>query len=176
VGVWARTVEGITMKKNVKQYLLVFCFLASIIVANLLAAKFGAKASIIVAFTLIGLDLTVRDTLHEIWHKKNLWLKMLGLIFVGSAVSYLINRDAGPIAIASFLAFLVASLADFIVYTVLYKKKWIVKANCSNIFSSLTDSLVFPTVAFGGFSLLITAGQFLAKFFGGFLWTLILKR
>ncbi len=164
------------MNIYVKQYLLIFCFLASIITANILAAIYGAKAAIIVAFTLIGLDLTVRDTLHEIWHGKNLWFKMLGIISAGSAISYLINRNAGTIAIASFLAFLLASLVDFVVYSILHKKKWIVKSNCSNVFSSLTDSLVFPTVAFGGFSLFITAGQFLAKFLGGFLWTLVLKR
>lgn len=164
------------MEKRTRQYLLMFCFLASIIAANILATIYGAKAAIIVAFTLIGLDLTVRDTLHEMWSGKNLWLKMLGLIFAGSALSFVINRNSGTIAIASFLAFLVASLVDFIIYSVLYKKKWIVKSNCSNIFSSLTDSLVFPTIAFGTFSLFITVGQFLAKFIGGFLWTLVLRR
>jgi uncharacterized PurR-regulated membrane protein YhhQ (DUF165 family) len=161
---------------HVKQIIMIFLYLVTIVAANLLAAFFGAKASIIIAFVFIGFDLTLRDSLHEAWKKRNLWLKMFALIFAGSAISFLINRAALNIAIASLLAFLCAGIVDTFVYSLLQKKKWFIKINGSNLFSSLTDSLVFPTIAFGGFSLLITAGQFLAKFLGGFIWSLIIPR
>ena len=44
----------------------------------------------------------------------------------------------------------------------------------SNVFGALVDSLVFPTIAFGGFLPWITLGQFAAKVAGGFLWSLVL--
>ena len=80
-------------------------YLVAIVLANLLVAEFGTKAVLVVAFLFIGLDLTSRDYLHEIWQSK-LWLKMLLLIGVGSLLSWLLNKDAGQIALASFLAFL----------------------------------------------------------------------
>ena len=46
-----------------------------------------------------------------------------------------------------------------------------IKVNGSNIFSAAADSLIFPTIAFGGFMPLIVLGQFAAKVCGGFLWT-----
>lgn len=151
-------------------------YLAAAILANISSALFGPIASIANAFLFIGLDLTARDKLHEAWHGKNLFLKMLALIAAGSMVSYLLNRNAGIIAIASFAAFLAAGAVDSLVYQFLYNKAWMVKVNGSNVFSALTDSLVFPTIAFGGFLPLIVLGQFAAKVGGGFIWSWVLLR
>lgn len=154
----------------------VFLYLLSAVLANLTIAQFGANAVYIVAFLFIGLDLTARDKLHDAWHGKNLWVKMFLLIAVGSGISYLLNKDAGTIALASLAAFGVAGLVDAIVYQYLHNKTWMVKVNGSNIFSALADSLVFPTVAFGGFLPLIVLGQFAAKVTGGFIWSWIIAK
>ena len=151
-------------------------YLAAIILANLSSAHFGPAASVVNAFLFIGLDLTARDKLHEAWHKNGLLWKMGLLIAVGSGISYLLNRNAGMIAVASFTAFACAALADTIAYQFLYKKSYLVKVNGSNIFSAAVDSLVFPTIAFGGFMPLIILGQFAAKVFGGAIWAYVLGK
>lgn len=150
-------------------------YLLAIVLANLSVAQFGPSAAIINAFLFIGLDLTTRDRLHEAWSGKNLWLKMTTLIVAGSALSWLMNRNAGPIALASLVAFGAAATVDAIVYQLLGGyPKWL-RVNGSNIPSALVDSLVFPTLAFGSFLWPVVVGQFLAKVLGGFLWSLLMK-
>ncbi len=151
-------------------------YLTAAVLANLSTSFLGAYASIINAFLFIGLDLTARDKLHDAWQGKYLLVKMFLLIAVGSGISYLLNRNAGMIAIASLAAFGVAGIVDAIVYQFLHDKKWMVKVNGSNIFSALADSLVFPTIAFGGFLPLIVLGQFTAKVTGGFIWSWIISK
>lgn len=145
-------------------------YLTAIILANLSSAYFGPSASVINAFLFIGLDLTARDKLHEAWHKDGLLWKMGLLIATGSILSWLLNRNAGMIAVASFTAFACAAVVDTIAYQFLYKKSYLIKVNGSNVVSAAVDSLVFPTIAFGGFLPLITLGQFIAKVFGGAIW------
>jgi queuosine precursor transporter len=159
-----------------KTVMLTAAYLISVISANLVILKFGPNATIISAFFLIGLDLTLRDTLHEQWHQRNLYPKMLMLILSGSVLSYLINQQAMQIAIASFVAFFFAGFADFVVYSKLFSKKWMVKTNGSNIASALVDSAIFPTLAFGTFMPMIILGQFIAKSMGGFLWSIVLGK
>ena len=157
--------------------MLIGLYLIAIVSANLLVAQFGASVSIVTAFLFIGLDLTTRDYLHDKWQGKHLWRNMLLLILTGSLLSAVINRNALPIATASFMAFLLAGVADTVIYQLLGNKSRLVKVNGSNVVSSAVDSLVFPAIAFG-FPLLIgiVIGQFVAKVFGGFLWSLILNR
>ena len=50
-----------------------------------------------------------------------------------------------------------------------------IRVNGSNVAGSAIDSIVFPTLAFGVFMLEIVLGQFVAKFLGGFLWSLVLQ-
>ena len=91
-------------------------YLGAIVLANLLITAFGPDAVIPVAFLLIGLDLTARDQLHEAWRNDNLVLKMGALIAVGSILSWLLNRNAGPVAVASFVAFAATATVDALVY------------------------------------------------------------
>lgn len=163
------------MKFKKRQIILIAMYLGAIIPANLIVAKYGTLAVLPVAFSLIGLDLTARDYLHETW-KQRLWLKMLTLIGVGSVLSWLLNKDAGQIAIASFLAFLCAGVVDTIVYTLLGKRSFMFRVNGSNLFSSFTDSAIFLTIAFGSFMPVLILAQFGVKFGGGFMWSLLLKR
>lgn len=150
-------------------------YIAALVTANLLVAWLGPWFSPINAFVLIGLDLSLRDKLHEEWKNDKLVLKMGGLIATASVVSYLWNPAAGPIALASFLAFALAMSADTIAYHFLRDKPWMIRSNGSNIAGAAVDSLVFPTIAFGGLMPEIVALQFMSKICGGAIWSYWLK-
>lgn len=154
----------------------VIMYLLAAVLANLSVAYFGPASTIFNAFVFIGLDLTARDKLHDAWGGRYLWAKMFALIATGSAISWFLNKDAGSIALASILAFAGAGIVDALVYQYLHDKSWMVKVNGSNVFSALTDSLIFPTIAFGGFLPLIVLGQFAAKVGGGFIWSWIISK
>ena len=151
-------------------------YLVAIVAANLLVAQFGSSIAVINAFLFIGLDLTTRDHLHEAWRGRGLLWKMALLIGTGSALSWLLNRDAGQIALASFVAFACAGVADAVVYHLLGDRARMLKINGSNVVSAGVDSVIFPALAFG-FPLLwgVMLGQFAAKVGGGFVWSLILS-
>ena len=158
-----------------RQYRMVGLYLVAIVAANLTIVWFGPKVTIINAFLFIGLDLTARDGLHDAWKGNRLWPKMAALIAAGSILSWLLNRDAGQIALASFVAFGAAGIVDAVVYHALGRYPRWLRINGSNIPSAAVDSLIFPTLAFGGFLPLITLGQFAAKVAGGFIWSIILR-
>jgi len=151
-------------------------YLVAIVIANLTVSCFGPGVTIINAFLFIGLDLTARDKLHETWHNQGLWWKMTVLIFSGSLLSFILNKNAGQIAIASFIAFMLSGIVDTVVYHILHERAKLIKINGSNVFSAFVDSAAFPTIAFGSIMPLIILGQFLAKVFGGFIWSLILHK
>ena len=186
-----------------KQKFLIGMYLGAIIVANLVVAKWGLDVVVdlggsigqiqVIFFTallLIGLDLTARDFLHELW-KEKLWENMLKLIVAGSLLSLVVNyvlAQAGwgapwaivqNIAIASTIAFFCAGLADTLAYQLLGEQERMLRINGSNVASGFVDSLVFPTLAFGilagapiGEAILwgVTAQMTIAKIVGGFLW------
>lgn len=155
--------------------LYVILYLVSIIAANLLVAAYGPTVAILNAFLFIGLDLTARDNLHDAWKGNRLFLKMTALIASGSILSWLLNRDAGQIALASFAAFAAAGTVDAVVYHYLGGYPRWLRINGSNVPSALVDSLIFPTLAFGAFLWPIVLGQFLAKVLGGFVWSLVFE-
>lgn len=157
-----------------KQIFLVAAYLASVVIANLVITELGPNATLITAFLFIGLDLTSRDALHEAWRRKRLVRKMTILILAGSLFSFALNRNSGPIALASFVAFAAAGVTDAVCYHLLREKIWLIKVNGSNVVSALVDSLIFPTLAFSAFLPGIVAGQFLAKVAGGFVWSMAL--
>lgn len=151
---------------------IVMTYLAAIVAANLSVAHFGPWVSPINSFLLIGLDLVLRDHLHDRWRGPGLWPRMLGLIAVAGAVSYLLNPAAGRIAVASVAAFCAAALVDAMVYHLSRRLPFLARSNASNSAGALADSMLFPTLAFGGFLPHIVALQFAAKFFGGALWSI----
>lgn len=159
-----------------KTYLLVAMYLFAVACANLSAYLFGPWASVLNAFLFIGFDLSSRDSLHERWTGSGLFLRMTLLIFAGSALSWLIDSGARNIALASAISFLASGFIDFGAYQILHHRARLVKVNGSNVFSSLADSLIFPTLAFGSFMLPIVLAQFAMKMVGGFVFSLILRR
>lgn len=159
-----------------KTWSLIGMYLAAIVTANLTVAAFGPAVAVANAFVFIALDLTSRDRLHEAWAGRGLAWKMGLLIAAGSFISYALNANAGPIALASFVSFAVSAMLDTLVYALLHERAYLVKVNGSNVVSAAADSLIFPALAFG-LPLLwpIVLGQFAAKLIGGALWAWVLS-
>ncbi len=149
-------------------------FVAALVCANLSVAMFGPWVSPINAFLLIGLDLSIRDKLHDKWSGNP--VKIGGLIAFSGVVSYLLNPATGMIAIASVCAFCLSMIADSFVYEKLKHLPWSKKANASNVAGAFVDSLVFPSIAFGGLLWHIVALQFISKVAGGVVWCYLLNR
>lgn len=151
-------------------------YIAALVAANLFVAWLGVWFSLVNAFVLIGLDLSLRDKLHDLWEGDKLPIKMGGLIATASIVSYAINPATGMIAFASLAAFSLSMVADAFAYQYLKGKNWLIRANGSNVAGSAVDSVVFPTIAFGGLMLEIVALQFVAKVGGGYVWSKVLEK
>ena len=149
-------------------------YLAAVVAANLSIVAFGPAASVVNAFLFIGLDLTTRDALHDRWQGRQLVFRMGALIAAGGVLSYVLNADAGPIAVASMVAFTLAATADAVTYALLGRRSHLVRVNGSNVVGAAVDSLVFPTLAFGAILPAIVLGQFAAKVAGGFMWSVVL--
>lgn len=151
-------------------WIIPLCYILVIVAANLSTTYFGLWVTPLNAFLLIGAELVLRDVMHESLSKT----KMLSIVVIAGIISFLINAESRNIAIASFMAIVVSCLVD---YCVFHKTKgtWIKRSNTSNFFSGFTDSLIFPLIAFGVFNPYIFFSQWLAKFAGGFMWTLLLK-
>lgn len=163
------------MKRKVQIIVLVIVFLVAIVTANLITTRYGPAASIYNAFFLIGLDLVTRDRLADFWGTTR-WAKMGLLILAGSALSYAVNRDAAMIAEASAAAFAAAELVEATVYYIVRRRRWVERANIAATFGAAVDSLIFPTIAFGGVMWGISFGQFTAKLAGAFLWSLLILK
>lgn len=146
-------------------------YILSMTAANLLVAQFGPVISPILAFFLIGLDLSLRDYLHERMRA----LQMLAMIATGGALTYLLNPAAGMIAIASASAFTASALTDWAVFAKV-PGSWMRRANASNVAGAAVDSLVFPTIAFGALMPHIVLMQFAAKVAGGAVWAYLIDR
>lgn len=161
-------------KKVAMQYSLIY--ICTLVAANMAVAWFGPTIMPVVAFLFIGLDLTLRDRLHDQWRGQHLWPRMLVLIAVAGLVSYGLNPASGPIAVASVVAFSLASLADAAAYQLLAGQSWAVRANGSNIVGATVDSLVFPLLAFGAALPSVVLAQLVAKVVGGMVWALMIAR
>lgn len=146
-------------------------YVLAICAANFSVHVFGPLVTPVNAFLFIGLDFVIRDKLHE----RIGILRMFCLIAIAGVISFAVNPATDMIAIASVAAFALAASADATVYQALIKKPWMVKSNGSNIASSAVDSVVFPLIAFGAFLPWVVAGQFIAKVFGGAIWSWLLR-
>lgn len=139
--------------------------------ANLSISHFGPWISPINSFLFIGLDLALRDLLHQ---RLKAW-QMGCLIACTGLLTYILNPAAGMIAIASAVSFTAASVIDWAVFAKL-TGTWIKRANGSNIAGAAVDSVVFPTLAFGVLMPQIVAMQFAAKVAGGAFWAYVISK
>ncbi len=156
--------------------MLIGLYLAAIVAANLSVAAFGPRVVILNSFLFIGLDLVTRDALHTRWHGRGLVRRMALLIAAGGALSWVLNRNAGPIALASTVAAAAKATVDALVYQALRDRGWYVRTNGSNLPAAIVDSVVFLVLAFGPGALVLAPLQVLAKVAGGALWSVILNR
>jgi uncharacterized PurR-regulated membrane protein YhhQ (DUF165 family) len=151
--------------------IVITAYLLSMTAANLLVSQFGPSISPIIAFFLIGMDLTLRDWLHVRLRA----VQMFGLIGVAGVLTFALNPAAGVIAIASSAAFTTAALVDWAVFSKI-TGSWIKRSNTSNLAGAAVDSLVFPTIAFGALMPQIVLMQFVAKVAGGAVWAYAIDR
>lgn len=152
--------------------MIAFTYVAALAAANLLVFWLGPWSSPFIAFAFIGLDLSLRDRLHD----RHGFIGSCALVLAAACLSYVLNPAGGRIAIASFAAFAAAGLVDGLVYSALRDLPTRMRMNGSNVASAWVDSLIFPTIAFGALMPEIVAMQFVAKVAGGAVWAWLLTR
>jgi uncharacterized PurR-regulated membrane protein YhhQ (DUF165 family) len=150
----------------------VAAYLAGAVAANLIIAWGGARWLAVTAFFFIPFELVARDLLHERWAGPDLARRMAALVGAGSVLTCVVAVGSWRVAAASFAAFATAGLVDTIVYARAHARTRSERINLSNAASAVTDSIVFPLVAFGSTSLFTSGTQAGAKFVGGFVWGL----
>lgn len=150
-------------------------YIASITIANLLVANMGPSIIAFNAFVFIGLDLVLRDYLHDAW-QTNRTRNMLLLIAAAGATSYALNQATITIAAASTAAFSLAAITDWAAYHAMRNTNWTARTNTSNAAAAVVDSVTFPTIAFGAIMPEIVAAQIVAKIAGGAVWSFVIGR
>src|SRR5690625_25078 len=166
-------------KANKWVIILVTAYIAALTLANISVAHFGMWSTPLNAFLLIGFSCVARDALHGMWGGRlERAVKMLLLIVTAGLLSLVVHADAGRIALASTVAFVVSETIDWFAYSLLYKRHFLVRSNGSNIFGNISDSILFPIIAFGTVPgvAAVMGVQLFAKRFGGFLWSLLINR
>lgn len=151
--------------------MIIVFYVLTVVLANFTTLWLGPNMTIVNAFFLIGLNLVLRDILHY----RLTTVQMFGLVGLTGIISYALSPDVGRIAIASLAAFFFSTIADWLVFAKT-TGSWFSRSNKSNTAGAVVDSLVFPTIAFGSLMPAIVIGQFAAKTFGGFVWSVMLKK
>lgn len=166
------------------EYGMVAAFIAVMAVANLAIAYFGPWAIPVVSFITVGLVLVIRDYLHDTWAMRpgSFWLRMLAMIVAAGVLAYVVDASAGMIAVASVAALMGSSIVETLAFQGVFRRRWMIRSNVSNVAGAVADSLIFPIVAFGvagvggwGPLAALVATQAATKTFGGFLWTSLFR-
>lgn len=147
---------------TLKSVLAPAAYVACIVLANVLTARFGLVS---VGFGLMvmagtyaaGFALLARDVAQDASGR----LAVLAAIVVGAALSAWLSTP--QLALASGVAFLLAESADMAVYTPLRDRGWARAVLASNVVGAVVDTLVFLWLA--GFPLTWTTvgGQMVGK-------------
>lgn len=104
---------------------------------------------------MIGITLICRDVVHSFYR----WRICMVLIGVGTAIS--IFTAPISLAVASGTAFLLAEIADLLVYKPLHRRFLILAVIISGLVGAVVDSTIFLMMAFGSLNFLV--GQVLGK-------------
>ena len=153
--------------------------LGSIILANWVTTDYGfipvgfgfeATAGTIFA----GFALAARDAIQDTWGRR----AVLVVILIGTALSFAIAAPA--IAVASAVAFLLAELLNFAVYTPIRERakfgdgRWGVAVAASNAVGAITDTVVFLGIAFGAAAIMpALPGQLVGKTYATILYLVL---
>lgn len=138
--------------------------------SNFIVLWYGSKGLIFTAIFLIPFDFVLRCLFHETWKGKELILKLGTLVLTASVITFIINKDALNIALASSFGFIFAQIFAGIFYQYFIKSSYLIKVNGSDAIGILVDSLVFQFIAFSVILPEITISQFLLKLTGGLFW------
>ena len=111
-----------------------------------------------------GVTLALRDGIQDALGRR----AILAVIVAGAVLSFFIADPA--IAVASGVAFLLAELLNFAVYTPMRErarfgdKRWAVAVTSSNLAGAVADTAVFIGIAFGAAAIMpAMAGQLVGK-------------
>lgn len=152
--------------------------LVAALAANLAVQHWGPSSTPWVALALIGCDLTARDGLHLSLSGLARWFAIGIAIALGSLLTYLVNQGAGPIALASVVAFAGSLTIDTIAFAATARFDAHRRVVISGALAAAADTLIFFGIAFGWgavpFSLM--AFQWSMKVTGTALWGLFLVR
>jgi uncharacterized PurR-regulated membrane protein YhhQ (DUF165 family) len=143
----------------------ILIYIAALCAANLLAHHFGSANTPYIAFTLVGLDLSIRDWLNVVLPR---W-GMAILIPAAGATAYLIDPGVRFIATASVISFVISEWVEWGCFT-WTRGTWLSRSIRSNTVAAAVDSLIFPALAFHAWLPLICLAQFAAKTVGSSLW------
>lgn len=153
--------------------------LGSIIAANwvttdygFIPVGFGLEATAGTFFA--GFALAARDAIQDAWGR---W-PVVGVILAGTALSFIVAVPV--IAVASAVAFLVAELLNFAVYTPLRERanlgdrRWAVAVASSNVAGAIADTVLFLGIAFGAAAIMpALPGQLVGKTYATVLYLII---
>src|SRR5574344_398987 len=93
---------------------MILIYILSIVIANLTIIYIGPSSIPFVSFLMIGMDFVLRDLLNN----RLTTVKMFILILLSGVITFLINKDAQDIAIASSISFTLASLCDWAIFSI----------------------------------------------------------
>jgi len=160
--------------KRLPTWVLVVVYLAAIVAANLLVARYGQIALLFTAVALLPTDFLIRDILHSRWEveSKYWFFAMALLVGSGGVITLLVNYSAVNVALASSAAFCAAGVSNAAVYASIALDRKFTRMTASNAVASVVDSVLFPLLAFGTLDWRISAGQAALKFIGGLLLTI----
>ncbi len=150
------------MRKIYLTILAASVYVGAIVAANLFTSRFGLWS---IGFGLLatagtvwaGVAFVARDAVQETLGKR----AVFAAIVVGAALSYAFGD--GRIALASGLAFLLAELLDFAVYTPLRKRSFAVAIGASQFVGAVADTFLFLWIAGFPIATSIVAGQLVGK-------------
>lgn len=174
---WLRT-------DRIIEYATIGIFVTVMALANLAIAHFGPWFLPVTAFVAVGVVLVTRDYLHDVWASRggSFWPRMLVMIAAAGVLAYAVDQSAGMIAIASVAALTGSSIVETLVFQGVFRRRWMVRSNASNVAGAVADSLIFPVVAFGvtgvgGWAALLAlvATQAATKTLGGLLWATVFR-
>lgn len=162
---------------------LVALFVLAMAGANLAIAVLGPWFLPFTAFLSVGIVLVSRDYLHDVWrdrHGGGFWPRMVGMIVAAAVLAFAVDQSAARIAVASVCALVGTALVETSVFQAVFERRWMLRSNASNVAGALTDSAIFPLVAFGfGMGWLelgaLVLSQTVAKVAGGVFWSVVAK-
>lgn len=101
----------------------------------------------------------------------------MAIAAIAGLCTFILNSDALTVAIASFVAVVTGSFVSGLVFELLKNKLVIEKARpIANTCSAVSDSLLYPTIAFMAFLPVISMEMFVSKFLSVLFYTFIINK